>query len=336
MRLGASESPRLTAAAGALALLVLLAVPLATANPYAIFIITAALFYSMVALGLNVIVGLAGIWQLAQAAFLAVGGYTAGFLAKEYGVSLWLGIPAGAVVAAALSLVLALPTSRLRDEYLMIATLAFGVVAQILLTNLDQFTGGTAGMSSIPPIQIPWIVDGSLAWTDAIRPDQQYYVVLLGFVATFLFVIRMQASPMSRALRAMRDDELVTQSMGQNTQRLRVAAFAIGCGLAGLAGGIFVARFHAISPAAADLSKSVLYLAMVIVGGTGNLAGVIVGAVLLSVLPEITRGLEEFRLLAYGVVLVLCMVFRPQGLLPERMRTYVAGRSRLPAAERRA
>jgi branched-chain amino acid transport system permease protein len=306
-------------------LALLLAVPAVTANGYVIFVITAALFYSMVALGLNVIVGLSGIWQLAQAAFLAVGGYTAGFLAKEYGISLWIGIPAGALVAAFLSLLLSLPTVRLRDEYLMIATLNFGVVAQILMTNLDQFTGGTAGMSGVPPLTIPWLSDGALRFTEAIRPGQQYYVVLLGFLVTLAIVLRLRASPMGRALKAMREDEMAAQTMGQNTQKLRIIAFAIGCGLAGLAGGIFVARFHSISPAAASLSNSVLYLAMVIVGGTGSLWGVIVGAVLLSSMPEILRDLERYRLLAYGGVLVACMVFRPQGLFPEKPRTYVAG-----------
>jgi len=315
---------------GLLALLLL--IPATTSNPYVIFVITAALFYSMVALGLNVIVGLSGIWQLAQAAFLAVGGYTAGFLAKQYGISLWLGIPAGAIVAALLSIVLALPTLRLRDEYLMIATLNFGIIAQILMTNLDQFTGGTAGMSAIPPISIPWWSEETgLTITGAIRPNQQYYVVLLGFVVTWLIVRRLQASPMGRALRAMRDDEIVAQTMGQNTLRLRLIAFAIGCGLAGLAGGIFVARFQSISPAAAGLNNSVLYLAMVIVGGTGNLFGVIVGASLLSTLPEVLRDLEKYRLLVYGGILVATMVFRPQGLFPERMRSYVAGRL-VPAA----
>lgn len=308
-------------------LVALLIVPAATTNGYVIFIISAALFYSMVALGLNVIVGLSGIWQLAQAAFLAVGGYTAGFLAKQYGLSLWIGIPAGALVAALLSLVLSIPTVKLRDEYLMIATLNFGVVAQILMTNLDKFTGGTAGMSGVPPLTILWVSGDGLTLTGAIRPDQQYYVVLLGFLLTLLIVMRVQKSPMGRALRAMREDEMAAQTMGQNTQKLRVIAFAVGCGLAGLAGGIFVARFHSISPAAAGLSNSVLFLAMVIVGGTGNLWGAIIGAVLLSAMPEILRDLDKYRLLAYGGVLVACMVFRPQGLIPERLQTYIAGRT---------
>jgi branched-chain amino acid transport system permease protein len=320
--LNSFESP----AVGAAILALLLLIPAATTNAYVIFIITAALFYSMVALSLNVVVGMSGIWQLAQAAFLAVGGYTAGYLAKHLGISLWIGLPAGALVAAGLSMVLALPTLRLRDEYLMIATLNFGVIAQILMTNLDWLTGGSAGMSGIPPIVIPWISSHTLVLTGAVRPDQQYYVVLLGFVVTWLVVRRLQASPVGRALRAMREDEIVAQTMGQNTIRLRLIAFAIGSGLAGLAGGIFAARFLSISPAAASISNSVLYLTMVVVGGTGNPVGVIVGASLISTLPEVLRGLEKYRLLVYGAILVVTMVFRPQGLLPERRRSYVAGR----------
>jgi branched-chain amino acid transport system permease protein len=316
-------SERLSFRLTILALLIL--APAVTANPYVIFVATAAMFYSMVAVGLNVVVGLSGIWQMAQATFLAVGGYTAGFLAKHFGLSLWLGIPAGSLVAAALSILLTLPTLRLRDEYLMIATLNFGVIAQILMTNLDWLTGGTAGMSAIPPIAIPWWSEHALVVTRAVRPDQQYYVVLLGFLVTWLIARRLQASPIGRALRAMRDDEIVTQTMGQNTLYLRLIAFAIGCGLAGLAGGVFVVRFLSISPEAASLSNSVLYLAMVIVGGSGNLVGVIFGASLLSTLPEVLRGLEKYWLLVYGGILVLTMVFRPQGLLPERMRSYVAG-----------
>jgi branched-chain amino acid transport system permease protein len=311
---------------GLIILVVLLLIPATTTNPYVIFITTAALFAGMVALGLNVVVGLSGIWQLAQAAFLAVGGYTAGFLAKYLGISLWLGIPAGGLVAAALSLLLALPTVRLRDEYLMIATLNFGVIAQIVMMNLDWLTGGTAGMSAIPPIIIPWWSSHGLILTGAIRPDQQYYVVLIGFVVTWLIVRRLQASPIGRALRAMRDDEIVAQTMGQNTLHLRLIAFAIGCGLAGIAGGVFVARFLSISPDAAVISNSVLYLSMVVVGGTGNPVGVVLGAALLSTLPELLRDLDKYRLLAYGVILVVTMIFRPQGLFPERMQSYVAGR----------
>ena len=131
---------------------------------------------------------------------------------------------------------------------------------------------------------------------------------------------------MGRSLKAMREDEMAAETMGQNVQKLRVIAFAVGCGLAGLAGGIFAARFQSISPAAANLSNSVLYLGMVIVGGTGNVWGVILGAVLLSVMPEVLRDLEQYRLLVYGIILVACMVFRPQGLLPERMQTFIAGR----------
>jgi branched-chain amino acid transport system permease protein len=301
----------------------LLVVPFISNSPYVIFMASAALFYSMVVLGLNVINN-SGVWNLAHATFLAIGGYTTGFLAKTYGLSPWIGIPIGAVVAGLVSVIVMVPTLRLHQHYLMIATFILALIGTITFTNWVEVTNGTAGMSGIPPIKIPWLVQEGGRWSlslvPAIRPDQQYYVVLLGLVLTYLVAYRLDNSPLGITIRAMREDDLAAQSMGQDTRRLRLLAMGIGSTIAGMAGGIFAIRFLSISPAASSLDDSILYMVMLIVGGSGNIYGAIAGASLLSILPELLRGLQSYRLLVYGVILLGMMLFRPQGLIPERVR----------------
>lgn len=304
-------------------LIVLLLAPFLSSSSYILFVFSAAMFYAMVVMALNVIVG-ANVWHLAHATFIALGGYTAGYLTKTLGLSLWITIPAGVAVATIASLILFLPTLRLHEHYLMIATLIIGVIGQITFTNMVEFTGGTTGMAGIHAIEIPWLVNGADGLTAAIvpatHPRQIYYIILLGTVFTYLVVRRLDNSPLGIAIRAMREDDLAARAMGHDTRKLRLIAVGIGSALAGLAGGIFVARFHAISPAASSSDTSILYMTMLIVGGSGNIYGAITGGALLAVLPQVLQDFEEYRLLVYGTILLVMMLYRPQGIFPERAR----------------
>ncbi len=297
----------------------LLVVPFVSTSPYIIFVGTAAMYFAIITMALNVIVS-AGVWHIGFAAFLALGGYTAGFLAKNLSLSLWLGIPLGGLASMIVGVVLFAPTLRLHQHYLMIATLIIGVVAEIMFVNLVDFTGGTAGMSGIPSIEIPWVVDGRLVTTAAARPQQQYYIVLLGALITYLVVRRLDNSPLGIAIRAMREDDLAAQVMGHDTRRLRLIAIAVGSALAGMAGGLLVARLHAISPAASSAEDSVLFMTMLVVGGSGNIFGAMIGGALLSVLPQVLQSFASFRPLVYGLILLFMMLFRPQGIIPDRVR----------------
>jgi branched-chain amino acid transport system permease protein len=309
-----------------IALAALFVAPFLSSSPYVIFVGTAAMYFATIVMALNVIVS-AGVWHIGFAAFLALGGYTAGYFAKHLGVSLWLGIPLGALASMIVGVLLFIPTLRLHQHYLMIATLIIGVVAEIMFINLVPFTGGTAGMSGIPSIEIPWIVDGQLALTAAARPQQQYYVVLLGALITYLVVRRLDDSPLGVAMRAMREDDLAAQVMGHDTRRLRLLAVAVGSALVGMAGGILVMRLHAISPAASSADDSILFMTMLVVGGSGNIYGAMLGGALLSVLPQVLQNFARYRLLVYGLILLFMMLFRPQGVIPDRVR-----RLSLPAA----
>jgi branched-chain amino acid transport system permease protein len=301
----------------------LLVAPFLSSSPYVIFMATAMVFYSMVVLALNVINN-AGIWNLAHATFLALGGYITGYLAIHYHLNVWITIPIGAVVAGLISVVLMVPILRLHQHYMMIATFNLSLIGSIILTNWEEVTSGTSGLSGIPAMQIPWLVNEggqwSLALVSAIRPEQTYYIVLFGAILTYVIVRRIEESPLGLVMRAMRDDDQATQSMGQDTRRLRLLAMGIGSTIAGFAGGIYAMRFLSVSPQTSSLDNSVLFMVMLIVGGSGNMYGAIAGASLLALLPELLRGSDRYRLLVYGVILLAMMLFRPQGLIPERVR----------------
>jgi branched-chain amino acid transport system permease protein len=306
-----------------LVLAFLLVVPFLSSNPYVIFVVSAMVFYSMVVLALNVINN-AGIWNMAHATYLAIGGYITGNLAIHYHLSPWITIPIGALVAGVVSMILIVPILRLHQHYMMIATFNLGLIASIILINWKEVTHGTSGLSAIPAIQIPWLVNQAGQWklalVPAIRPDQTYYIILVSAVITYIVVRRLEESPLGLLMRALRDDDQAAQAMGQDTRRLRILAMGIGSTIAGFAGGIYAMRFLSVSPQASSFENSVLFMVMLIVGGSGNIYGAIAGASLLSILPELLRSWQHLRLLVYGVILLAMMLFRPQGLIPERVR----------------
>jgi branched-chain amino acid transport system permease protein len=303
-----------------------------------------AMLYVMLALGLNIVVGFAGLLDLGYVAFYAVGAYFYAILASpQFGLHLpfWALLPMGAGIACLFGVLLGAPTLRLRGDYLAIVTLGFGEIIRIFLNNLNapvNVTNGPQGINMIDPVRI-----GGHALTRPIEilgvqisgPHAHYYL-FLGLTLLVIFAaIRLQYSRIGRAWAAIREDEVAAEAMGIHTRNVKLLAFAMGATFGGLGGGLFAAFQGFVSPESFTLMESIMILCMVVLGGMGHIPGVILGAVLLTMLPEALRYVgplqqeligrvavdpSDLRMLLFGVALVLVMLFRPQGLWPSSMR----------------
>jgi branched-chain amino acid transport system permease protein len=304
-----------------------------------------ALLYVLLALGLNIVVGFAGLLDLGYIAFYAVGAYVYALLASPHlniHLPFWAILPIGAAIAALFGVVLGAPTLKLRGDYLAIVTLGFGEIIRVFLNNLSRpvnITNGPQGIARIDSFRI----DGfdfasrqSFLGLDFSGPIKYYYLLVV--VATLVIVVnvRLQNSRIGRAWEAIREDEVAARAMGINTTALKLLAFAMGASFGGLAGGMFSAIQGFISPESFVLVESIMVVAMVVLGGMGNIWGVVLGALLLSFVPEVLRWTVEplqralfgrqlvepevIRMLIFGLALVLIMLFRPAGLLPSAVR----------------
>jgi len=293
-----------------------------------------ALLYVMLALGLNIVVGFAGLLDLGYIAFYAVGAYVYALLASpQLGLHLpfWVILPIGALVAAFFGLILGAPTLKLRGDYLAIVTLGFGEIIRIFLNNLSRpvnITNGPQGIAGIDPFVL-----GGFRFDS---PIKYYYVLLAVALGIILVNLRLQNSRIGRAWEAIREDEIAARAMGIDTRNLKLLAFAMGASFGGIAGGMFSAIQAFISPESFVLVESIMVVSMVVLGGMGNIWGVILGALLLSFVPEILRWTvtpvqealfgrmlvepEVIRMLLFGLALVLVMLYRPAGLLPSAVR----------------
>jgi branched-chain amino acid transport system permease protein len=293
-----------------------------------------ALLYVMLALGLNIVVGFAGLLDLGYIAFYAVGAYVYALLASpQFGLHLpfWAILPIGAAVAAFFGVILGAPTLKLRGDYLAIVTLGFGEIIRIFLNNLSQpvnITNGPRGIAGIDPFAVPGFSFDS--------PISYYYLLLAIALGVILVNLRLQNSRIGRAWEAIREDETAARAMGIDTRNLKLLAFAMGASFGGIAGGMFSAMQAFISPESFVLVESIMVVSMVVLGGMGNIWGVILGALLLSFVPEILRWTvtplqealfgrmliepEVIRMLLFGLALVLVMLYRPAGLLPSAVR----------------
>jgi branched-chain amino acid transport system permease protein len=298
----------------------------------------------MLALGLNIVVGYAGLLDLGYVAFFAVGAYCYALLASpHFGLHLpfWLLLPLGAVVACIFGVLLGAPTLRLRGDYLAIVTLGFGEIIRIFLNNLDapvNITNGPQGVNLIDPIRV---AEFSLAQTHSVlgftfpAVYNYYYLFLLLTLAVVFVSLRLEDSRIGRAWVAIREDEVAAAAMGINTRNVKLLAFAMGASFGGVAGGLFAGFQGFVSPESFTIIESIMILCMVVLGGMGHIAGVILGAVLLVVLPEALRYLgplqqalfgrvladpADLRLLVFGLALVLVMLLRPSGLWPSTVR----------------
>jgi branched-chain amino acid transport system permease protein len=263
----------------------------------------------MLAVGLNIVVGYCGLLDLGYAAFFAIGAYTSGILATTYGWSLVATVPVVIIAAVIAGVIIGGPTLRLRSDYLAIVTLGFGEIIRITANNLEV-TGGPSGIYGIPGI--------SLGGLDLSSPVAFYYTCVVVVALAVLGAARLGRSRIGRAWRFVREDEDAAEAMGIHTYKVKLAAYIAGAVWGGLAGILFGAQLTAISPQSFTFLWSALILMAVVLGGMGSTPGVVVGAIFVSVLPELLRGAADYRFFIFGVLLIVVMVFRPQGLWPTR------------------
>lgn len=288
-----------------------------TQNFYHVNIMVSALIFVVLGLGLNITVGLAGLLDLGYIAFFAVGAYSYALLAKNFDLGFWTCLPLGGVMGMFFGIVLGFPILRLRGDYLAIVTLGFGSITKIVLENSDVLFGGAAGIAGIPrPEFFGMILDG--------RGKSLYsYYIVLALVALTIFVTnRLKNSRIGRAWMALREDEIACVAMGVDMARTKLSAYALGAFWAGLIGVVFAAHNNFINPDSFTFMDSAMILAMVVLGGMGSILGVIVAALTLKLLPEYLRAFAEYRMLVFGAVMVLMMIFRPQGLISGLRRKY--------------
>ncbi|MBV8622166.1 MAG: high-affinity branched-chain amino acid ABC transporter permease LivM [Herbaspirillum sp.] len=326
--------PRLQAGQQRVAVLVLLAValvwPFFGSRGY-VDVMTLALIYVVLGLGLNIVVGFAGLLDLGYVGFYAVGAYTYALLNQYFGLSFWECVPLAAAASALFGFLLGFPVLRLRGDYLAIVTLGFGEIIRLLLNNMTSLTGGPDGVSGIPKPSVFGLVmarnpvtEGGTTFHQVFGLSYQgghmviflYFLALLMVLFTYFVTSRLLRMPMGRAWEALREDEIACRSLGINPTKVKLSAFTLGAAFAGLAGSFFAARQGLVTPESFTFIESALILAIVVLGGMGSQLGVILAAILLTVLPELARSFAEYRMLIFGLVMVLMMMWRPQGLLP--------------------
>lgn len=286
-------------------------------SSYQTNIMTTALLYIVLGLGLNIVVGLAGLLNLGYIAFCAVGAYAYGLLNYHYGVGFWAALPIGALLAALFGILLGFPVLRLRGDYLAIVTLGFGEIIRLVLENWNAFSFGPSGISNIPRPGL-FGLDLNLQHVTI-----YIYYLMIGLCLVTIFVVnRLQDSRIGRAWIALREDELACEAMGVDKTWTKLTAFALGATWAGMAGVILAAKTTFINPASFTFLESAMILSIVVLGGMGSIPGVILGALLLMLLPEYLRVFKDYRMLLFGATMVLMMVFRPQGMITAVRRTY--------------
>lgn len=296
---------------------------------------TLVLIYVMLGWGLNIVVGLAGLLDLGYVAFYAVGAYSFALLFHNFDYSFWVCLPIAGLVAAFFGIVLGFPVLRLRGDYLAIVTLGFGEMIRVILINWVPVTRGPDGISGIPKPSFfglpfkrrpPEGVESfhqffDLSYSSMHRIIFLFYVVLILALIINAFILRIRKLPIGRAWEALREDEIACRALGLNPTNIKLSAFALGAMFGGIAGTVFGARQGFISPESFTFIESAIILAVVVLGGMGSQIGVVVAAVLLIGLPEWFREIQEFRMLAFGALMVLIMIWRPRGLLAHREPT---------------
>jgi branched-chain amino acid transport system permease protein len=306
---------------------------------YGIDTATQILIYIMLGWGLNVVVGLAGLLDLGYVAFYAVGAYSYALMATQLGWSFWVCLPLAGCCAALWGITLGFPVLRLRGDYLAIVTLAFGEIIRIVLLNWQSLTGGPNGINRIPKLTffgLSFDRVGDATFHDFFGLDYSpvyriiflYYVILVLALATNFVTLRLRRLPIGRAWEALREDEIACRSLGINTVTTKLTAFAIGAMFGGFAGAFFSSRQGFISPESFTFTESALVLAIVVLGGLGSQLGVAVAAIVLVGSSERFRELQDYRMLIFGLSMVLVMILRPRGLMAGRTPSAVLRHSR--------
>ena len=311
-------------------LVVMLAMP-HVSSFYQTNIMISALLYVMLALGLNIAVGIAGQLVLGYVAFYAVGAYTYALLNQAFGIGFWACLPVGGFMAVLFGLALGFPVLRLRGDYLAIVTLGFGEIVRLTLLNWASLTGGSGGIKDIP-------APGFFGMDMDINMSTMfvYYIVLAAVIITIVVISRLKNSRVGLALQALREDEIACEAMGINLARVKLSAFALSSCWAGFAGVIFAAKTSFINPASFTFMESAMILSMVVLGGMGSIVGVVIAAMILILAPEYLRAFSEYRMLIFGAIMVIMMIFRPQGLVTGERRRYRITKLHGNAAKERA
>jgi branched-chain amino acid transport system permease protein len=280
-------------------------------------IMITALIYVVVGLGLNIVVGLAGLLDLGYVAFYAVGAYSYALLNHHFGIGFWVALPIGGLLGTLFGIILGFPVLRLRGDYLAIVTLGFGEIIRLVLENWNAFSFGPSGIANIPR-------PGFFGIDLTLHQMHIYlYYLMIGLSLLTIFVVRrLQNSRIGRAWVALREDEIACQAMGVDKIKTKLSAFALGATWAGMGGVVFAAKTTFINPASFTIWESIIILCVVVLGGMGSIIGVICGAFILILLPEYLRAFSEYRMMIFGVVLVIMMVFRPGGIISNVRRSY--------------
>jgi branched-chain amino acid transport system permease protein len=284
---------------------------------YQTSIMSTALLYVVLGLGLNIVIGFGGMLHLGYIAFYAVGAYTYALLNYHFGVSFWLALPLGGIFSLLFGILLGIPVLRLKGDYLAIVTLGFGEITRIVLENWNEFSFGPSGIANIPR---PPFFGIKLSLQHA--TIYIYYILVALVIFTIFIVGRLKNSRLGRAWEAMREDDIACEAMGVDLTKTKVTAFALGAFWAGLAGVVFAAKTTFINPASFTLWESIVVLSLVVLGGMGSITGVVLGAFLLILLPEYLRAFSEYRMLIFGLALVIMMIFRPGGMITARRHIF--------------
>ncbi len=308
-------------------------------NRYVIDVATAVLIYVMLGWGLNIVVGLAGLLDLGFVAFYAVGAYGFALMAHYAGITFWTALPLTALIAAAAGCLLGFPVLRMGGDYLAIVTLGFGEIIRILLVNMIDITGGPNGMSAPRPTLFgleftrrakPGVVQFheyfGLEYSATYRYIYIYLVALAVAGLALLVFKRLREMPIGRAWEALREDEIACKALGINHTTTKLSAFTLGAAFGGTGGVLFAAMEGFINPSSFTFIESAIILSIVVLGGAGSISGVIVAAVAITLLPELFREFQQFRMLAFGMAMVFIMIWRPGGLLSVRRRIFSEAR----------
>lgn len=286
-------------------------------STYQTSIMITALMYVMLGLGLNIVVGLAGLLDLGYVAFYAVGAYFYALMNFHFGLGFWMALPMAGLLATLFGVLLGYPVLRLRGDYLAIVTLGFGEIIRLVLENWSEFSFGPSGIAGISrpgSFGISMSLDQHMTYL--------YYIMVALVIFTIIVVSRLRNSRIGRAWIALREDEIACQAMGVDKTKTKLSAFALGATWAGFVGCILAAKTTFINPASFTFLESAIILSIVVLGGMGSIVGVILGALVLILLPEYLRAFSEYRMLVFGASMVLIMVFRPQGIVSGVRKRY--------------
>lgn len=300
----------------AVLMVVVIAFPFSSST-YQTSILISAMMYIVLGLGLNIVVGMAGLLDLGYGAFYLIGGYTFALLNIHTGAGFWISLPIAGLLAASFGVLLGIPVLRLRGDYLAIVTLGFHEIVRLVVENWDEVLHGPSGIPNIPK---PGLFGFKLGFNGS--TIYLYYITVLIMLVAIGVIRRLHISRIGRAWMALREDETACQAMGIDTTMTKLTAFGLGAFWAGIVGVIFAAKASFVNPASFTFYESAMILSIVVLGGMGSIRGVILATLILILLPEYMRFLKEYRILFFGAIMVVMMVFRPQGLISDVHHKY--------------